>query len=211
MTALKQDLESINWNKGQDGLVPAIVQDANTGVVLMLAWLNQESVRQTVETGKVTFYSRSRQSLWVKGETSGNYLDLVSWRLDCDSDTVLIRANPRGPACHTGEPTCFGTPESSEFSFLGDLQRVIEQRAAADTQSSYTAELLHGPFHRVAQKVGEEAVETILAATSRDDDAMIDEAADLLFHLMVMLTAKQTNLAKVVERLQERHESASED
>ena len=205
MTDLNQDIELIDWEKSVDGLVPAIVQDAKTGVVLMLAWLNLEAARQTVTTGKVTFFSRSRQSLWVKGETSGNYLDLVSIRMDCDKDTVLIRANPHGPACHTGEETCFGSPEPTDFSFLSTLQSVIEQRRSEDEKSSYTASLLKGPLHRVAQKVGEEAVETILAATSRETDDMIDEGADLLFHLMVLLSAKGSDLSAVVQRLSERH------
>ena len=207
MTELNQDIESINWEKGADGLVPAIVQDAKTGVVLMMAWLNRDAARQTVETGKVTFFSRSRQSLWVKGETSGNYLDLVSWKIDCDRDTVLIRANPHGPACHTGALTCFGVPEPNEFSFLSTLQSVIEERRSEDEKTSYTASLLNGPLHRTAQKVGEEAVETILAATSRETDDMIDEAADLVFHLMVLLESQGSKLSCVVERLRERHAS----
>jgi len=207
MTDLNQEIELIDWEKGVDGLVPAIVQDAKTGVVLMMAWLNREAARQTVTTGKVTFFSRSRQSLWVKGETSGNYLDLVSIRVDCDKDTVLIRANPQGPACHTGATTCFGAPQPSEFSFLSTLQSVIVQRGTEHEKSSYTASLLNGPLHRTAQKVGEEAVETILAATSRETDDLVDEAADLLFHLMVLLSSQGSNLSAVVERLSERHRS----
>ncbi|MDG1809670.1 MAG: bifunctional phosphoribosyl-AMP cyclohydrolase/phosphoribosyl-ATP diphosphatase HisIE [Pirellulaceae bacterium] len=204
-------MQNINWDKSISGLLPAIVQDAGSGAVLMLAWMNPQSLQQTIETGKVTFFSRSREAIWVKGETSGHYLDFVSLKGDCDGDAILVRAHPRGPACHTGTKTCFGDDVSENFAFLGDLQGVIDRRAKAAADSSYTAQLLNGPFHRVAQKVGEEAVETILAATSRDEDAMIDEAADLVFHLMVMLTAKQTSLTKVVERLKDRHKLKTQD
>jgi len=205
MKSMEGILNGIDWNKSGNGLVPAVVQESGSGVVLMLAWMNLESLQLTLESGKVTFYSRSRSELWTKGETSGNFLEFVSLSMDCDSDTLLIQAIPGGPVCHTGTRTCFGDSNATRFGFLSTLQGVIDQRLDADPESSYTAELLQGPFHRVAQKVGEEAVETILAATSRDEDSLIDESADLLYHLMVMLTAKGQRLSNVVERLRERH------
>ena len=209
--AFERVIEKIDWSKSDDGLVPCIVQQVGSGTVLMLAWMNREALAMTLDLGKVTFFSRSRQELWTKGETSGNYLEFVSLSVDCDGDTLLVLAKPTGPVCHTGQTTCFGNQAGNEYGFLADLQRVIDQRIESEPSStagsSYTAELLHGPFHRVAQKVGEEAVETILAATSRDADAMLDEAADRVYHLMVMLVAKGERFAGVVQRLNERHAS----
>jgi phosphoribosyl-ATP pyrophosphohydrolase/phosphoribosyl-AMP cyclohydrolase len=195
----------IDWHKSADGLLPAIVQQAGTGTVLMLAWMNRQALQTTMQSGRVTFFSRSRQKLWTKGETSGHFLQLVSVNIDCDGDTLLLQARPTGPVCHTGQATCFGDVSVGEFAFLARLQRIIDQRVTADPQSSYTAQLLHGPFHRVAQKVGEEAVETILAATCQDDDSTIEEAADLLYHLMVMLAARGQRLETVVQCLERRH------
>lgn len=208
MSAFAEVIEKIDWKKSADGLVPAIVQESGTGTVLMLAWMNRSALQTTLDSGKVTFFSRSRQEIWTKGETSGNFLEFVSVAVDCDGDTLLVRARPTGPVCHTGQRTCFGDQNGGAFGFLSRLQSVIDERADADPDSSYTAQLLNGPFHRAAQKVGEEAVETILAATSRDEDSMIDEAADLVYHLMVMLAAKQSSLALAVERLQQRHTEA---
>ncbi len=205
MSAFENVFQKIAWDKSADGLVPAIVQHSQTHAVLMLAWMNRAALQTTLDSGRVTFFSRSRQQLWTKGETSGNFLEFQSVVVDCDGDTLLVSARPSGPVCHTGTETCFGKPPRPAMDFLNQLQRVIDQRLRADPASSYTSELLSGPLHRVAQKVGEEAVETILAATSRDQEALIDEAADLVYHLMVMLTAKQTDLATVVSRLQQRH------
>jgi phosphoribosyl-ATP pyrophosphohydrolase/phosphoribosyl-AMP cyclohydrolase len=206
MSAFENVFQKIDWDKSADGLVPAIVQHSQSNAVLMLAWMNRQALQSTLDTGRVTFFSRSRQQLWTKGETSGNFLEFVSLVVDCDGDTLLVSARPVGPVCHTGAETCFGSPSLPAMEFLSQLQAVIDQRMQADPGSSYTAELLSGPLHRVAQKVGEEAVETILAATSRDQEALVDEAADLVYHLMVMLTAQQTNLAAVVSRLRQRHE-----
>lgn len=205
MNSFDSILDKIDWNKSADGLVPAVVQQAGAGTVLMLAWMNRRALELTLEKGKVTFFSRSRQELWTKGDTSGNYLEFVSVSVDCDGDSLLVQAVPTGPVCHTGQTTCFGNADGTTFGFLTQLQSIIDQRVDADPQSSYTARLLNGPFHRVAQKVGEEAVESILAATSRDSDALIDESADLIYHLMVMLAAKGERLETAVQRLEERH------
>ena len=205
VSAFDKVLGKIDWDKAESGLVPAVVQHAETGTVLMMAWMDREALNRTFLSGHVTFYSRSRQTLWIKGESSGNYLEFVSMTVDCDGDTLLVMARPTGPVCHTGMETCFGNDRRISLAFLPELQAIIESRQDADPQSSYTARLLNGPLHRIAQKVGEEGVETILAATSRDDDALIDEAADLVYHLLVLLTAKQRNIDDVLQRLVERH------
>ena len=199
------DIDQVDWSKSPDGLVPAIVQDPATGAVLMLAYMNRESLERTLESGRVTFFSRSRDEIWTKGETSGNFLDFESAVVDCDGDALLVQASPTGPVCHTGAETCFGESRELPFLFLGKLQAIIEQRRQADPDSSYTASLLQGPLHRTAQKVGEEAVESILAATSREEDDLIDESADLLYHLMVLLAKQDLNLQCIVDRLAERH------
>ncbi len=198
------DVNQIDWNK-VDGLVPAIVQDSASGSVLMLGYMNRDAVEKTMNSGEVTFFSRSRNQLWTKGETSGNKLRLVSIDIDCDRDTLLILAGPTGPVCHRNTPTCFGEMSTPQIGFLTDLQKIIESRRGANPESSYTARLLSKPLHQTAQKVGEEAVETVLAATSRDDNAVIDEAADLVYHLMVLLAAKDLDFSAVVSRLRQRH------
>ena len=195
---------SIDFEKG-GGLVPAIIQNAKTEKVLMLGYMNAESFAKTVETGKVTFYSRSRQELWVKGETSGNYLNYVSHSIDCDRDTVLVQANPIGPTCHEGTESCFQDHQSTGIGFLSYLEELIEARKTADPESSYTAKLLQGPLRRAAQKVGEEGVETALAAVAETDDKLTSEAADLLYHLIVLLRAKDVSLDDVIATLRERH------
>ena len=194
----------IDWKKGA-GLVPAIVQDAKTEQVLMLGYMNEESLAKTNETGLVTFYSRSRQELWTKGETSGNTLSLVSITVDCDNDTLLVRANPTGPTCHEGTVSCFGDNGPEGLGFLGYLEDLIEARKTADPESSYTAKLLQGPLRRAAQKVGEEGVETALAAVAETEDKLTSEAADLLYHLTVLLAAKDVKLADVINELRSRH------
>ena len=195
----------VDWKKCHGGLVPAIVQDCDTGRVLMLAYMNEAALQQTLSSGLVTFFSRSRNLLWTKGETSGNHLELQDIDVDCDGDTLLVVARPIGPTCHRGTRTCFSGGVEPAGIFLSVLQETVNSRFGADTEKSYTARLLAGDLHRVAQKVGEEAVETILAATSREPDDLIDEAADLIYHLMVLLTAKGLNWDQVVQRLAERH------
>jgi len=196
--------DNIDWDKG-GGLVPAIIQDANTEQVLMLGYMNKESLRKTQDTGLVTFYSRSRKTLWTKGETSGNTLNFVSVDIDCDQDTLLIRAVPTGPTCHEGTTSCFGDKSPQGLGFLAKLETLIEDRKSADPDSSYTAKLLQGPLHKAAQKVGEEGVEAALAAIAETDDGLVYESADLIYHLMVLLAAKNVKLADVIEELQSRH------
>ena len=195
---------NIDWKKGA-GLVPAIVQNAKTEQVLMLGYMNEESLAKTNETGLVTFYSRTRQELWTKGETSGNTLNLVSITIDCDRDTLLVRATPQGPTCHEGTVSCFGDDGPQGLGFLGYLEDLIEARKTADPESSYTAKLLQGPLRRAAQKVGEEGVETALAAVAETEDKLTSEAADLLYHLTVLLAAKDVKLADVIDELRSRH------
>ena len=196
--------KNIDFDKG-DGLVPAIIQDADTRQVLMLGYMNTQSVAATCDSGFVTFYSRSRQTLWQKGETSGNTLSLVDMKLDCDNDTLLITARPKGPTCHTGSISCFGDAEpASSLTWLAELDALIHSRKTADKKTSYTASLLQGPLKRAAQKVGEEGVETVIAALAETDKEFISESADLLYHLMVLLAAKNLKLEDVVKELQNR-------
>ena len=195
---------NIDFAKYADGLVPAIVQDAATGSVLMLGFMNAEAIDQTRATGRVTFFSRSKQRLWTKGETSGNFLELVSITSDCDNDTLLIKARPNGPVCHTGSATCFGDPTEPPLSFLTELESVIASRAAEPVEGSYVSKLFAKGLNKIAQKVGEEAVETVIAAKDDDIDAFKNEAADLLFHYLVLLRAKGVDLGEIVSVLKER-------
>jgi len=194
----------LDWKKG-GGLLPAIVQDADTLQVLMLGYMNEASLAKTQETGLVTFHSRSRDTLWTKGETSGNTLSLVSIEPDCDLDTLLVKARPAGPTCHEGTVSCFGEDGASGVGFLAYLNGLIEGRKESDPSESYTAKLLQGPLVKVAQKVGEEGVETALAAVAETDAEFKGEAADLLYHLLVLLAAKDVPLTDVIEVLQGRH------
>ncbi len=189
----------IDFEKSPDGLVPAIVQDARTGKVLMLGYMNQESFEKTRETGKVTFYSRSRQTFWTKGETSGNFLETEEILIDCDGDTILIKAAPAGAVCHTGADTCFG--EKNEGDFLFDLEKVIEDRKSNRQDNSYTSKLFAGGINKIAQKVGEEAVELIIEAKDENSELFKAEAADLLYHLLILLTAKNIKLKEIIETL----------
>ncbi len=198
------DIDILDWNKS-DGLIPAIIQHAHTEQVLMLGYMNTESFIRTQDTGWVTFYSRSRQSLWTKGETSGNKLQLISIQPDCDKDTILIRALPQGPTCHDGTVSCFGDYGPEGLGFLSVLETLIVGRKTTDSKDSYTASLLQGPLHRAAQKVGEEGVETALAAVAETDDKLKSEAADLLYHLMVLLAAKNIQFEAVITELKSRH------
>jgi len=194
----------VDWEKG-GGLAPAIVQDADTGAVLMLGYMNPDSLATTQATDLVTFWSRSKNRLWTKGETSGDVLHLVSLALDCDRDAILVQARPAGPTCHLGTVTCWGDDPGSDLAFLGQLGRIIDQRASAADEASYTARLLAKGIARIAQKVGEEGVETALAAVGESDEALLGEAADLIFHLMVLLKARGLSLSDAANVLKARH------
>jgi len=197
------DIEALAFAK-QDGLLPAIVQHAESGQVLMLGYMNRAALEQTLATGKVTFFSRSRDCLWTKGETSGHVLDLVRIESDCDHDTLLVQALPHGPTCHLGRPSCF--PDAPE-NFLATLDALVKDRAANAPPDSYTGKLFAAGVRRIAQKVGEEGVETALAAVAQDDDALLGESADLIYHLLVLLRARGLGLADAVAVLAQRHRS----
>lgn len=204
MSEITNNAENLDWDK-VDGLIPAIVQDADTGRVLMLGYMNREALEKTQATGHVTFFSRSKQRLWTKGETSGNTLELARLRADCDGDALLVLAVPHGPTCHLGTDTCWGDEINPPVGFLAQLERVVESRAGADPESSYTASLLSKGVKRCAQKVGEEGVEVALAATAGDRDELVDESADLLYHLVVTLTASGVSVEEVCRKLASRH------
>lgn len=198
-------MENLDFSK-LNGLVPAIIQDNTTQVVLMLGFMNEEAVIATEETGKVTFFSRTKNRLWTKGEESGNYLEVVSMVGDCDNDTLLIKVNPVGPVCHTGADTCWDeTNEENELSFLEYLQDVIDERKKQMPEGSYTTTLFQGGTRKIAQKVGEEAVETVIGAMAGDDDNFIYEGADLLYHLMVLLSHKGYRIEDLAAELKKRH------
>ena len=200
-------IQSLAWSKG-DGLLPAVVQHARTGRVLMVAYMNQESLARTLSSGRAVFYSRSRQQLWTKGETSGHYLDVVDVSTDCDADTLLVLAVPLGPTCHKGTESCFAGAAPlgiDRLSFLALLEATIASRITDKPENSYTARLLAEGPGRIAQKVGEEGVETALAAVTRDDAGLLSECADLLYHVMVMLQSRKLALGDVVRELESRH------
>jgi len=195
---------NIDFNK-MNGLVPAIVQDALSGKVLMQGYMNEDALVKTKETGKVTFYSRSKERLWTKGETSGNFMELVNMAGDCDGDSILIQANPLGPVCHTGSDTCFDEVNSSKTGFIDQLRSIIKDRKNNPSDQSYTASLFAKGINKIAQKVGEEAVEIVIEAKDDNKDLFLGEAADLLFHYLVLLEAKDIELDEVMEVLIERH------
>ncbi len=195
---------NIDFQKS-NGLVPAVVVDNTTNAVLMLGYMNKEALEVTEQTGRVTFYSRSKQRLWTKGESSGNFLELVSVAVDCDADTLLIRAEPKGPTCHTGQDTCFGNFNST--GFLYRLESIIDERGSADPESSYTARLLSRGINKVAQKVGEEAVEVVIEAKDANRELFLNESADLLYHLLVLLKAKNVRLSEIEAILHARHKT----
>ena len=191
--------------KGADGLVPAIVQDQNTLQVLMLGYMDAEALAKTQETGLVTFWSRSQGKIWTKGETSGNYLHLVSLAVDCDKDTLLVRAIPDGPTCHTGSKTCWGDSVPESQGFIRELEAVVKGRHEQMPEKSYTTSLFKAGTPRMAQKVGEEAVETVIEAVKGDDERMIYEASDLIYHLLVLLVSKGYGIADLEKELVKRH------
>ena len=196
----------INFNKNNDGLIPAIIQDVNTKNVLMLGYMNEEAYKKTIETKKVTFFSRTKQRLWTKGEESGNFLDLVDIKNDCDNDTLLISVHPSGPTCHKGTDTCWNEENTQGFGFLSHLEDVISERKVnQDNSKSYVASLFKSGINKVAQKVGEEAVEVVIEAKDDNDELFLNESADLLFHYLILLQAKGYLLNDVVEVLKGRH------
>ena len=189
------------------GLVPAIIQDATTKNVLMLGFMNEEAYQKTIETRHVTFWSRTRQTLWTKGETSGHFLNLVSMQIDCDNDTLLVKAHPIGPTCHTGTDTCWGEEnDMNPLLFLTELQDFINKRKEEMPEGSYTTKLFRDGVNKIAQKVGEEALETVIEATNGTKDHLIYEASDLLYHLLVLLTEKGLRIEEVAAELQKRHD-----
>lgn len=192
--------------KKMDGLVPAIIQDATTQKVLMLGFMNEEAYKKTVDTGLVTFFSRTRQTLWTKGETSGNLLHVVDIKEDCDHDTLLIQARPDGPVCHLGTDTCWGETNDSPIQFLVELQRFIERRHEEMPEGSYTTSLFRDGTNRMAQKVGEEALEAVIEAVDGNDERFIYEASDMLYHLIVLLTSKGLTIEDVARELRTRHD-----
>jgi len=198
------NLDEIDWDKGR-GLVPAIVQNSDNGQILMLAYMDRAALAHTISSKKVTFFSRSKNRLWTKGETSGNRLDYLSGEMDCDADTLLIQARPQGPSCHTGSVTCFNDQTPSNISFLEQLGKLIAERHKTMPEGSYTTSLFTEGKARIAQKVGEEGVELALARMKNDSAEMANEAADLLFHMMVLLEDVGLSLADVISVLQDRH------
>lgn len=194
----------LDFNKG-NGLIPAIIQDAVTHAVLMMGYMNEEAYKKTLETKLVTFYSRSREKLWTKGEESGNFLHLVSMSSDCDDDTLLIKVHPAGPVCHLGTDTCWGETNQEDILFLRYLQDFIERRKEEMPEGSYTTSLFKSGINRMAQKVGEEAVETVIEATNGTDEGLIYEASDLIYHLIVLLTSKGYRIEDLARELKKRH------
>lgn len=189
-----------------DGLVPAIIQDSRTLKVLMLGFMNKEAYDKTVETGKVTFWSRTKQRLWTKGETSGNTLTVVDIKADCDNDTLLIKAIPAGPVCHTGSDTCWDEKNQNPIMFLSELQRFIEKRHEEMPEGSYTTSLFKSGCGRMAQKVGEEAIESVIEAMANNNERLIYETSDMIYHLIVLLTSKGLKIEDLAQELQKRHD-----
>lgn len=198
------NIEQLSWDK-VGGLIPAIVQDSHSGRVLMMGYMNRVALKKTLDTKLVTFFSRSREALWTKGETSGNHLELVEITADCDMDTLLVYAIPNGPTCHLGNTSCWEASQQPSLTFLSELESVIAARKQAPTDSSYTAQLYSQGTKRIAQKVGEEGVEVALAATVNDNQELLNESADLLYHLLVLLQNQGVSLKQVTDVLSQRH------
>ena len=204
MKITKESSAQLAWEK-MDNLIPAVIQNAHSGRVLMQGYMNPEALTKTLDSGKVTFFSRSKQRLWMKGETSGNTLDLIDISADCDQDSLLILAKPNGPTCHTGANTCWFNSEAPVMTFVAELEQTLSERKEADPSTSYTAELYGKGIKRIAQKVGEEGVETALAAVVQDLDELKNESADLLYHLIVLLQASDLSLSDAIKVLKDRH------
>lgn len=199
---------NIDFSKFDNGLIPAIIQDAETKTVLMLGYMNEEAIEKTYELKKVTFFSRSKNRLWTKGEESGNFLHFVSMKNDCDQDTLLVQVNPNGPTCHKGTDNCWGEQNSSNFGFISTLENVIENRRSdVENKSSYVKSLFDKGINKIAQKVGEEAVEIVIEAKDNNDELFLNESADLLFHYLILLKAKGYRLEDVIAILKERHKA----
>lgn len=205
---------NIDFNKNNDGLVPAIIQDSETRKVLMLGYMNEEAFLKTNQSKKVTFYSRSKERLWTKGEESGNFLNLVNIKLDCDNDTLLVEVKPEGPVCHKGTDTCWAEENTADYGFLSKLEGIIENRQKLsetepelrkDNDNSYVVSLFDKGINKIAQKVGEEAVEVVIEAKDDNDELFVNESADLLFHYLILLKAKGFGLKEIVGILEERH------
>ncbi len=195
----------IDFNKNPDALIPAIIQDAKTKTVLMLGYMNEEAYNKTLETKKVTFFSRSKSRLWTKGEESGNFLNLIDIKVDCDNDTLLIKVNPNGPTCHTGSDNCWQESNNQEYGFISKLENTIQERKENTTSDkSYVASLFEKGINKIAQKVGEEAIEVVIEAKDNNDNLFLDESADLLFHYLILLQAKGFKLQDVVSVLESR-------
>ncbi|HEU4497128.1 MAG TPA: bifunctional phosphoribosyl-AMP cyclohydrolase/phosphoribosyl-ATP diphosphatase HisIE [Flavobacterium sp.] len=194
----------IDFTKNADGLVPAIVQDAATKNVLMLGYFSEASYEETLKSNKVTFFSRSKNRLWTKGEESGNYLEVAEIKIDCDNDTLLIKAKPSGPVCHTGSDTCWNEKNTPDFGFLSELEAAIKERKDNPSEKSYVSSLFEKGINKIAQKVGEEAVEVVIEAKDADDNLFLEESADLLFHYLILLRAKGFSLKDVVSVLEKR-------
>ncbi len=196
----------LDFKKNQDGLVPAIIQDATTKTVLMLGYMNEEALAQTIKSGKVTFFSRTKKRLWTKGEESGNFLNLVELKADCDRDTFLISVHPEGPACHTGSDTCWNEKNISGFGFLSQLEEIIRDRKENQGNTkSYVSSLFREGMNRIAQKLGEEAIETVIEAKDNNDELFLNESADLLFHYLILIQAKGFQLSDIESILKNRH------
>lgn len=205
LSAKSIDMNAVNWQK-VGGMLPAIVQDYQSSEVLMLGYMTKEALQKTIVTGKVTFFSRSQRKLWTKGETSGNFLSVVEMALDCDDDTLLVLANPTGPTCHLNHISCFEeTSKNSQWVFFSRLEKVLEERKGADSSSSYTAKLYQAGTKRIAQKIGEEGVEVALAGVSEDKEELLNETADLLYHLTVLLKDQDLTWSEVISVLKARH------
>ena len=197
-------MRTLNFSKAADGLIPAIIQDVNTRTVLMLGYMNEEALTKTQESGNVTFYSRTKKRLWTKGEESGNFLELVSIKEDCDQDTLLIQVKPKGPTCHKGSDTCWDSKNESSFGFLSELEATIKSRKENNNEESYVASLFRKGINKIAQKVGEEAIETVIEAKDDNEELFLNESADLLFHYMILLQAKGYTLTDIVSVLEGR-------
>ncbi|MDA9893184.1 bifunctional phosphoribosyl-AMP cyclohydrolase/phosphoribosyl-ATP diphosphatase HisIE [Flavobacteriaceae bacterium] len=197
-------MKTLNFSKAADGLLPAIIQDVNTRTVLMMGYMNEEALTKTQESGNVTFYSRSKKRLWTKGEESGNFLELVSIKEDCDQDTLLIQVKPKGPTCHKGSDTCWDSKNESSFGFLSELEATIKSRKENNNEESYVASLFRKGINKIAQKVGEEAIETVIEAKDDNEELFLNESADLLFHYMILLQAKGYTLTDIVSVLEGR-------